>query len=184
MKLVSVNIGQPRELIWQGRVVMSGIFKDSVAGRVKVHQLNLEGDRQADLSVHGGTHKAVYAYPAEHYELWRAELARQELPWGMFGENLTVSGLREDQVHQGDHLRIGTAEFVITQPRMPCYKLAMKFQRADFIKIFLRSGRSGFYCAVWQEGEVGAGDEIQYIPGAKPGPTIAEMVRQHARRKG
>ncbi len=124
MKLFSVNVGLPREIQWRGKIATTGIFKEPVAGRVKVHRLNLEGDRQADLSVHGGLNKAVYAYPAEHYEFWKKELPGRELPWGIFGENFTVTGSLENEVQIGDRLRIGTAEFMVTQPRMPCYKLA------------------------------------------------------------
>jgi MOSC domain-containing protein YiiM len=180
MKLLSINVGRPREIRWKGRVATSGIFKEPVVGRVKVHKLNLAGDRQADLSVHGGLNKAVYAYPAEHYEAWKKELPEMELPWGMFGENFTLTGLREAEVRLGDRLRIGSAEFVVTQPRMPCYKLGMKFKRNDIIRKFLRSGRTGFYLAVLKEGEVEAGDAIHRLGGEEGAPSIAEVVRQHA----
>ena len=183
MKLLSVNVGLPQVMRWKGQIATSGIFKQPVAGRVKVHRLNLEGDRQADLSVHGGLNKAVYAYPAEHYAAWKKELPDMALPWGMFGENFTVTDLLEDHVHVGDRFRIGTADFIVTQPRLPCYKLAMKFQRNDIIKKFLRSGRSGFYLAVLQEGEVGAGDDIQPLDREENAPSIAALARQYASRK-
>jgi MOSC domain-containing protein YiiM len=163
MKLISLNVGLPRDVIWKGKSVTTSIFKNPVAGRVKLKTLNLDGDRQSDLTVHGGVHKAVYAYPSEHYDYWRRELGRTELPWGMFGENLTVDGLFEDELNIGDRVRIGTAELAITQPRLPCYKLAVKFGRDDIIKRFLESRRTGFYFAVLKEGDVGAGDSIEFI---------------------
>jgi MOSC domain-containing protein YiiM len=163
MKLLSVNVGLPRDVISKGKRVTTGIFKEPVEGRVRLETLNLAGDRQADLKVHGGVHKAVYGYPAEHYDYWRRELPGVELPWGMFGENLTVEGLLESEVNIGDQFRIGTTELVVTQPRLPCYKLAVKFGRDDIIKRFLESGRTGFYFAVLKEGEAGAGDSIEMI---------------------
>jgi MOSC domain-containing protein YiiM len=177
MKLISVNVGLPREVIWKGKVVTTGIFKEPVAGRVRVRKLNLEGDRQADLSVHGGPDKAVYAYPAEHYEYWRDELSGMARPWGMFGENLTITGLLEDEVNIGNRFRIGSAVFMVTQPRMPCYKLAVKFGRKDITKRFLKSGRTGFYFAVLEEGEVGAGDAIELVSRDENNVTVADVVR-------
>ena len=161
MELVSVNVGLPREVDWRGRTVRTSIWKTPRPGRVRVERLNLEGDRQSDLSVHGGPDKAVYAYPSEHYGYWRKELPGMDLSWGAFGENFTTAGLLEDEVEIGDHLGVGSAEFVVTQPRMPCYKLAVRFGRDDMVKRFLASGRSGFYLAVLREGEVGAGDTIE-----------------------
>jgi MOSC domain-containing protein YiiM len=158
MKVVSVNVGLPREVVWKGKSVTTAIFKHPVEGRVKLATLNFEGDRQADLKVHGGRDKAVYAYPSEHYAFWRAELPGVELPRGSFGENLTVEGLLETEVNIGDRFGIGSAELVVTQPRLPCFKLALKFQRDDIIKRFLDSRRTGFYLAVTQEGDVGPGD--------------------------
>src|SRR5262249_3326376 len=146
VKLISVNVGLPREVPWNGRTIATGIFKAPVAGRVAMRTLNLDGDRQADLSVHGGPAKAVYCYPSEHYPLWTHELGR-ELPIGMFGENCTTEGLGEDDVHLGDEFTIGSARVVVTQPRMPCFKLGIRFQSEDIIKRFLASGRSGFYVA-------------------------------------
>src|SRR5438477_2792677 len=163
MKLVSINVGLPREVQWHGKTVLTSIFKAPVAGLVKVGRLNLEGDRQSDLKVHGGADKAVYVYPAEHYAFWRAELPGVDLPWGAFGENLTTEGLMEDSVHIGDRFRIGSAELVVTQPRMPCFKLAIRFGRPDMVKRFLRSGRTGVYLAVAREGEVTAGDAATLI---------------------
>src|SRR5205807_2612484 len=154
MKLLSINVGLPQEIDWRGETVRTSIFKAPVAGRVRVTTLNVEGDRQSDLSVHGGSDKAVYAYPSEHYAFWRTELPGTELPWGMFGENFTTEGLLERKVYIGDRLRAGSAEFIVTQPRMPCFKLGIRFGRPDMVKRFQRSGRTGFYLAVLQEGTV------------------------------
>ena len=184
MRLLSVNVGLPREVEWKGKTITTGIFKEPVAARVQVRRLNLDGDRQADLSVHGGAYKAVYAYPAEHYDYWRRRLPDMDLPFGMFGENLTVEGLFESEVNIGDRFRIGSAELTISQPRMPCYKLALKFGRDDMIKVFLRSGRSGFYFSVAKEGEVGAGDAIELIARDANNLTVADVVRLYAKDKG
>ena len=177
MQVISVNVGLPREVIWKGQRVTTGIYKEPVEGRVLVRTLNLDGDRQADLSVHGGPDKAVYVYPAEHYEYWSRELPGLELPWGMFGENLSTEGLREESVSIGDRLRVGTAEVIVTQPRMPCYKLGIKFGRDDMVHRFLDSGRSGFYCAVLREGEVGAGDAIEWIDRDRHQVSVADIRR-------
>ncbi|MCI0523943.1 MAG: MOSC domain-containing protein [Acidobacteria bacterium] len=179
MKLISVNVGRPREIFWKNRVVTTGIFKEPVAGRIAVRKHNLAGDQQADLSVHGGPDKAVYAYPLEHYEFWRGELPEVDLPWGMFGENLTIEGLMEDEVNIGDRFRIGSSVLAVTQPRMPCFKLAAKFGRDDIIKRFLDSRRSGFYLAVIEEGEVGAGDAIERIHRDENDITIAATVNAY-----
>jgi MOSC domain-containing protein YiiM len=175
MKVVSLNVGLPREVEVHGGTVLTSIFKTPAARRLRVTALNFEGDEQSDLTVHGGVDKAVYAYPAEHYEYWRQELPDADLPWGAFGENLTTEGLLED-VRIGDRFRAGSAEFIVTQPRMPCYKLGIRFGRPDMPKRFLRSGRSGFYLAVTQEGEVGAGDLIEPIARADDGLTVADVV--------
>jgi len=177
MKILSVNVGRPREMNWKGRVVTTGIFKKPIEGRVMVHTLNLDGDGQADLSVHGGTNKAVYLYSAEHYEYWRTELPDMDLPWGVFGENFTAEGLFEDAVNIGDRFRIGSAELMVTEPRMPCYKLGMRFGRDDIIKRFLASRRSGFYFMVLREGDVGAGDAIELIGRDKNNITVADITR-------
>lgn len=178
MKLVSVNVGLPREVTWRGRIVTTGIFKQPVPGRVALRTLNLDGDRQADLTVHGGEHKAVYCYPIEHYGYWRQELPERELPMGVFGENFTTDGLLESSVHLGDRFSIGSAEVIVTQPRLPCYKLGLRFEADDMVKRFLASGRTGFYLAVTREGEVGADDEIRVItrdPNAVPVPEITRL---------
>jgi MOSC domain-containing protein YiiM len=176
MKVVSLSVGLPREVEVHGGTVLTSIFKAPVDRRLRVTTLNLEGDEQSDLSVHGGIDKAVYAYPSEHYEYWRRELPQADLSWGIFGENLTTEGLIEADVRIGDRFRVGSAEFVVTQPRMPCYKLGIRFGRPDILKQFLRSGRSGFYFAVTLEGEVGAGDSIELIARAEEGLTVADVV--------
>ena len=144
-------------------MVRTSIFKAPVAGRVRVAALNIAGDEQSDLSVHGGIDKAVYAYPSEHYAPWRKELPELEFPWGAFGENLTVEGMLEDEVRIGDRYRAGSAEFVVTQPRIPCFKLGIRFNRPEMVKRFLRSGRSGFYLAVLREGDIAAGDPVELV---------------------
>jgi MOSC domain-containing protein YiiM len=178
LKLVSVCVGGPREVESRGKMVRTSIFKAPVAGRRRVTTLNIEGDQQSDLSVHGGIDMAVYAYPSEHYAYWRGQLPGVDLPWGAFGENLSTEGLLEEGVRTGDRFRIGTAEFAVTKPRLPCFKLALKFGRPDMVKRFLRSGRTGFYLAVLKEGEIGAGDAIQALAGGEQGITIAEAVRK------
>lgn len=176
MNLLSINVGLPREIQWQGKVVRTSIFKSPVSGDVRVSKLNLEGDQQSDLSVHGGVHKAVYAYPSEHYEFWRKEVPDADLRWGAFGENLTTQGMLEDEFRIGDRLRIGSAEFLITQPRMPCFKLGIRFGRPDIVKRFLRSGRSGFYLAVLEEGQIAAGGSIKVLTRDEHGVTVANIV--------
>jgi MOSC domain-containing protein YiiM len=175
MKLVSVNIGLPRLLAWKGATVKTGIFKKPVDNRIMLRQTNLDGDRQADLSVHGGVSKAVYGYPSEHYSYWRDELPEEELAWGAFGENFTTAGLLETNVCIGDQYRVGSAVVAITTPRLPCFKLAAKFQREDMIRRFLRSGYSGFYFSVVEEGEVGAGDEIEFLERQPHSVTISDL---------
>ena len=142
--------------------------------------LNLDGDRQADLSVHGGPQKAVYVYPSEHYDFWKHELPDMDLHWGIFGENLTTSGLLETEVNIGDKFRVGTAEVMVTQPRMPCYKLGIRFGRVDIIKRFLLSERSGFYLSVLKEGEVGAGDQFQLLEKNDTGVKVVDVTRLYS----
>lgn len=180
MKLRSINVGLPREVEWRGKVVRTSIFKAPVSGRVRVTRLNAQGDRQSDLSVHGGADKAVYAYPSEHYAFWRNELPDMDFPWGVFGENLTTEGLLEDKVHIGDRIRAGSAEFMVTQPRIPCFKLAIRFNRPDIVKRFLRSGRTGFYLAVVQEGDIGAGDSLDLVAGDNSHVTVTDVVGLYA----
>ncbi len=181
MKLISVCVGQPRQVNWKGKPVMTGIFKEPVNERVMMRSLNLDGDRQADLTVHGGAEKAVYAYPMEHYAYWRQELPNEELPWGAFGENLTIEGLSETSLNIGDRFRIGTAELMVTQPRFPCFKLNLKFGRDDMVKRFLNSRLSGIYFSVIREGEVGAGDAIELVSRDENNITVADIVQIYLR---
>ena len=183
MKVVSVNVGLPREVTWQGKLVTTGIFKKPVNTPVMMRTLNLDGDGQADLTVHGGASKAVYAYPSEHYDYWRAELPGVDLPWGMFGENLTTEGLLEEAVYIGDKFRIGETEVMVTEPRMPCYKLGIKFGRADIIKRFLASRRTGFYFAVVREGMVGTGDAVELTGREQHEIAVADITRLYAFEK-
>ena len=180
MKLLSINVGLPREVKWRGKVVRTSIFKAPVSGRVRVMRLNVEGDQQSDLSVHGGVEKAVYAYPSEHYAFWRNQIASTDFPWGAFGENLTTEGLLEDRVHIGDRFRAGSTEFIVTQPRMPCFKLGIRFNRPDMVKRFLRSGRVGFYLAVVHEGDIGAGDSLDLVAEDNSHITVADVVGLYA----
>jgi MOSC domain-containing protein YiiM len=181
MKLVSVCVGLPRDVNWKEKSVTTGIFKQPVDRRVMMRSLNLDGDQQADLTVHGGIEKAIYAYPMEHYAYWRQELPDEELPWGAFGENLTTEGLLETTVNIGDCFRIGTAEVMVTQPRFPCFKLNLKFGRDDMVKRFLNSRLSGIYFSVIQEGEVGTGDAIELISRDEHNITVADIVQIYVR---
>ena len=183
MKINSLNVGLPRDVLWHGRTVTTGIFKEPVAGRVALRKLNLDGDRQADLTVHGGEYKAVYCYPVEHYGYWKKELAGRELPMGMFGENFTTEGVLEQDVHLGDRFGIGSAEVVVTQPRLPCYKLGVRFGSDDMVKRFLASGRSGFYVAVTREGKVGAGDEITVLSRDANAVPVPEITRLYVTKR-
>jgi MOSC domain-containing protein YiiM len=177
MKLLSANVGLPREVEWHGRIIRTSIFKAPVPGGIQVRKINLDGDQQSDLTVHGGIDKAVYVYPSEHYAFWRDELPDADLSWGAFGENFTTQGALDDSaVHIGDRFGIGSAEFVVTQPRMPCFKLGIRFGRADMVKRFMHSGRHGFYFAVTKEGEVVAGDSIELIARDENGVTVATIV--------
>ncbi|HEX4546729.1 MAG TPA: MOSC domain-containing protein [Candidatus Acidoferrum sp.] len=183
MKLVSVGIGLPREVTWHGRSVTTAIYKQPVAGRVALRKLNLDGDGQADLTVHGGEHKAIYCYPLEHYAYWKQELPGRDLPLAVFGENFTTEGLLENSVHLGDQFSVGSAEIVVTQPRLPCYKLGIRFQSDDMVKRFLASARTGFYLAVTRQGEVAAGDEIKLLardPNAVP---VSEITRLYVAKR-
>ncbi len=175
MKLISVNLGQPRTVDWKGKSVTTAFFKEPVRGRVRVKKLGLDGDKQADLQVHGGPKKAVYAYPSEHYDYWRKELPGVEFPWGSFGENLTVKGLIEDKVRVGDTLEVGSAELKITKPRLPCFKMNVRFQRDDMMKRFQEAGLSGFYLEVTKEGEVKAGDKIRLHKNESKQRTVLEI---------
>ena len=172
MKLLSIQVGLPRQVTWQRRTVSTGIFKEPVEGPVMLRTLNLDGDRQADLSVHGGTYKAVYVYPSEHYAFWGGELS-----WGAFGENFTTAGLLEDRVHVGDRFRIGEAEVIVVQPRMPCFKLGIRFGDPRIVQRFLESRRCGFYLAVLREGLVEAGDPVELLAEEPNRVTVDDIFR-------
>ncbi len=172
-----MNVSLPRDVGYKGGIVSTAIFKEPVAGRVRVRAVGLEGDAVGDPRVHGAPLKAVYGYPAEHYAFWRREFPDMELPWGMFGENLTTEGLLEADVRVGDRFRVGTAVLEVTKPRFPCFKLGIRFGREDILDRFLHSGRSGFYFTVVREGEVVAGDAIERVDRAGHGPTIADVAR-------
>jgi MOSC domain-containing protein YiiM len=168
---------------WKGRTVSTSIFKEPVSGPVELRRHNLEGDKQADLSVHGGPTKAVYAYPSEHYPFWRAEFSEMELPWGMFGENLTTEGMSEESVHIGDVFQIGTAQLIVTEPRMPCFKLTIRFEREDIVKRFLQSQRSGVYFGVEQAGTVQAGDQFELLSTNSQRLKVADVTRLYTTDK-
>ena len=176
MKLLSVNVSQPKEVSHNGKRIKTGIFKEPVSGRTMMRRLNLDGDGQGDSSVHGGIDKAVYVYPNEHYNYWKHELGRDDLTYGQFGENLTVEGLLEEAVHIGDVFRIGEALVEVSQPRVPCFKLGIKMGNPQIVKPFLFSKRVGFYVRVLEEGEVGAGDAIERTRVGDGGMTVKEIV--------
>jgi MOSC domain-containing protein YiiM len=183
MKVLSVNTGLPRNVTWHGRTVTTGIFKEPVKRRVALRKLNLDGDGQADLTVHGGEYKAVYCYPLEHYDYWKRELPGRELPMGVFGENFTLDSSPEESVHLGDRFSVGSAEVVVTQPRLPCYKLGIRFESDDMVRRFFVSGRTGFYLAVTREGEVGAGDEMRVLSREANGVPVSEITRLYAEKR-
>jgi MOSC domain-containing protein YiiM len=176
-KVLSLNVGLPCTVEFHGRPVTTGIFKEPVEGRLKLSRLNFDGDRQADLTVHGGFDKAVYAYPAEHYDYWKKRVTGRNLPWGMFGENLTTEGLLEDQVDIGDIFRVGSSEIVATQPRMPCYKLGVKFGNMEIVRQFMESRLTGIYFRVLREGDVGVGDAIENIHRDENDIRVKDVVR-------
>ena len=176
MKLISVNVSQPKEVSYNGKRIKTGIFKEPVSGRTMMRRLNIDGDGQGDPSVHGGVHKAVYVYPIEHYDYWKQALGRDDLTYGKFGENLTVEGMSEDTVHIGDVFRIGEALVEVSQPRVPCFKLGIKMGNPQIVKPFLESKRVGFYVRVLEEGEVGAGDTIERTKVGAGQMTVKEIV--------
>jgi len=176
MKLLSVNVARPQAVEINGRPVLTGIYKLPISRRARLEELGLDGDGQADLTVHGGKHQAAYAYPSEHYSHWQAVLGGDTLPHGTFGENFTTSGILEDEVCVGDILRIGGAVVQVTMPRLPCFKFAHKVGRPEILKEFLHSGRSGFYLRVLAEGEVGAGDDLTLLERDPAGITVRAVL--------
>ena len=182
MKVLSVNVGLPRNVLFNGQIITTAIFKDPVNGHIILRKLNLDGDKQADLTVHGGIDKAVYSYPEEHYDYWRKQFPNMDLVWGMFGENFTTKGLLEDAVNVGDQFQIGSAKLVATQPRMPCYKLGVRFGRMDVIRKFMTSGRPGIYFKVLTGGEIKKGDKIKFIKRDKNNVTVKDIVTLYINR--
>ena len=179
MKLVSVNVSRGATVAWKGRNVQTGIFKKPVSGAVHVRRLNLDGDQQSDLSVHGGEYKAVYAYALQHYAWWQEELGR-DLPYGAFGENLTIAEFPEEEVCVGDVIKIGAVELEAVQPRFPCYKLGLRFNDAGMVARFLDSERWGVYFRVLKEGPVAAGDPVEWLyrdPARVPVPELIKLLR-------
>ena len=177
MKIISVNVGLPVKVNFGKEIVTTAIFKNPIKYRIKLYKLNLEGDKHADLTVHGGIDKAVYSYPSEHYRFWKKQIKDFEYSWGTFGENLTTEGLLEDLVNIGDQFQIGSAKVIATQPRMPCYKLAVRFGRMDIIRRFMASERSGIYFKVKEEGEIGVEDKIELIKSDENKVAIRDIVR-------
>ena len=182
MKVLSVNVGLPKKVLFNGQTVTTAIFKDPVKDPIMLRKINLEGDKQADLTVHGGVDKAVYSYPAEHYDYWRKQFPNIDIIWGMFGENFTTEGLMEDTVNIGDQFQIGSAKLIATQPRMPCYKLGVRFGRMDVVRRFLASGRPGIYFKVLKEGQVQIGNKIETINRDKNNVTVKDIVRLYVTR--
>ena len=182
--LISVNVGLPKTVQWRDQPVTTGIFKSPVEGSVALRKHNLEGDGQADLTVHGGPTKAVYVYCTQHYTYWREELPDVELGWGHFGENFTVDGMDEESICIGDEFSVGTVRLVVTEPRMPCFKLGVRFGRADMPKRFLRSGRSGFYFGVVKEGQVQAGDTVELLSKHPDALRVADVTSLYTTERG
>jgi len=188
MKVVSLNCGLPREVRWRGQSVTTSIYKEPLHVRVALRTLNLDDDRQSDLTVHGGKYKAVYCYPIEYYGYWQAELPGNLFPSGCFGENFSVGGLvreglAEDSIHVGDRFSVGSAEVVVTQPRLPCYKLGIRFGSDDMVKRFLESRRTGFYLAVTREGDVGAGDDLILLSHDPESVSISGITRLYVAKE-
>lgn len=174
--VLRICISRAKNVDWNGKQLATGIFKMPVEGKVRVRRLNLDGDEQADLTVHGGPDKAVYAYPVEQYEYWKKELPVRDLQWGSFGENLTTSGFDENSICIGDKLKIGSALFVVTQPRMPCFKLGIRLADPGMVRRFYKSGKWGFYLAVIEEGEIETGDQIVPDGGDGSGVKLADVA--------
>jgi MOSC domain-containing protein YiiM len=181
-KILSICVSKAKIKNYGEHQILTGIFKDPVQGKIALRKLNLDGDQQADLTVHGGKDKALYIYPSEHYPYWKTELPGMELPFGTFGENLTTEGLLESSVCIGDEFRAGTAVIKVTQPRLPCFKLAIKLGRYDIIKRFIKSCKSGIYFSVVEEGMLGAGDDIVKLSSDKHGVTVLEVAALFATR--
>lgn len=176
-KLLSVNVSLPKEVTYSGRAITTGIFKEPVAGRVMLRKLNLDGDGQADLKGHAGIHKAAYVFPHEYYARWERALGRGPFPFGQFGENFTVTGLTDEEVHVGDRFRAGGALVEVTQPRVPCAKLAIRMDEPGFLRPFMAEARVGYYLRVLEEGEVGSGDAIARVHADPERMSVREMFK-------
>src|SRR5437016_394991 len=174
-RLLSLNVGLPRDIVWKGRTVHTGIWKNPLRGRCRVGRLNLEGDGQGDLAGHGGEQRAVFVYQIESHRYWQEQLNRTDFVHGQFGENFTIEGLPDDAVCIGDRYEIGSALFEVTQPRVTCYRVGIRMNEPRMPALLTSSGRPGFYFRVLQEGEVGAGDEIVKVAEAKERMTVAEI---------
>src|SRR5580658_8360667 len=174
-RLLSVNVGLPRDVVWKERTVHTGVWKNPVTGRCRVGRLNLEGDEQGDLAGHGGEHRAVFVYQIESYRYWQEQLKRSDFVYGQFGENFTIEGLADDAVRIGDRFQIGSALFEVTQPRVTCYRVGIRMNEPRMAALLTGSGRPGFYFRVLREGEVGAGDEIVKVGEAAERMTVAEI---------
>src|SRR4051794_40928943 len=174
-RLVSLNVGRPREIVWEGKTVRTGIFKDPVDGPRMVRTINIDGDDQADRRAHGGEHRAVFVYQVDSYDYWRRELQRDDLVWGQFGENFTVQGLSDDEVCIGDRYRIGKALFEVTQPRVTCFRVGIRLGVPEMPSLLVAHHRPGFYLRVLEEGEVQAGDAIAKVADGPERLTIADV---------
>lgn len=175
MRVLSLNVGAPQSYDYKNARVTTGIFKEPVSGSRLLRRHNVDGDGQADLVNHGGENKALYAYPSEHYASWGVEIPELKLSYGLFGENLTTEGLHEAEIRIGDRFRVGEALVRVTQPRIPCYKLALRTGREDIIERFLASGRSGIYFSVVEEGLLAPGDSIERVHEGRDALTVAEV---------
>ncbi len=175
MRVLSVNVSMPKEVPYKEKTITTGIFKEPVEGPVMLRSLNLEGDGQADLKGHGGVHKAVYVFSHEYFAHWKQELGRAEFPYGQFGENFTVEGMTDEMIYVGDVFRVGGTLVEVSQPRVPCFKLALRMEEPRFLKPFMARALVGYYLRVLEEGEVGAGDPVERVRTDPGGMTVTEM---------
>ncbi|MCI4348740.1 MAG: MOSC domain-containing protein [Thermoplasmata archaeon] len=184
MRVLSVNVGPIARIPWEGQTVETAFRKRTVDGSIHLRGTSLVGDEQANRQGHGGPRKSVYVYPSEHYPFWKSALRQPDLPWGSFGENLTAEGWSEDEAHVGDAVRIGSAEFVVTQPRWPCFKMNAAFGRADMIQRFEEARRFGFYLGAVRDGTIGAGDTVELLARQAGAPSIAEVIASDRESQG
>lgn len=175
MSILSINVSPPKDVPFGNKTLTTGIYKEPIAGRVMLHSMNLAGDGQADLVAHGGTYKAAYVYSYDNYGFWSAQLDRDDFTYGQFGENFTVAGLLDTDVLVGSIYRIGDALVQVTQPRVPCFKLAHKMGIPTFVKQFMQAQRTGFYLRVLEEGEVGVGDTFELVTPDPVGMSVYDI---------